>query len=58
MTDKGYIVTVAAADDPGLALKQYGEYAYDHLVLLCPGVQGEKSCRGFGVCVVCAGELL
>jgi len=36
---KGFQTTVKLAGDPSLALKKYGEYLYQHLVLFSPSVE-------------------
>ena len=39
--ERGYKLTVKAADDPGLSLVKYGEYLYKNLVIFSPAVEGE-----------------
>ena len=39
--DKGFEVTIKAADDASLSLSKYGEFLYDHLLLLSPSVEGK-----------------
>jgi oligosaccharyltransferase complex subunit beta len=38
LRDRGFTVTLKAADDADLALTKYSEHLYDHLLLLCPNV--------------------
>jgi len=35
----GFQTTVKNADNPGLVLKRYGEFLYDHIVLLAPTIE-------------------
>lgn len=39
ITERGHEVTVKAADDPSLQLSRFGEYIYQNLVILAPGVE-------------------
>lgn len=39
LQERGHEVTVKAADDPSLQLSRYGEYIYQNLVILAPGVE-------------------
>ncbi|RWW47854.1 hypothetical protein BHE74_00046123 [Ensete ventricosum] len=36
---RGYDLDFRHADDPGLALRRYGQYLYDGLILFSPSVQ-------------------
>lgn len=38
-SERGHDVSVKAADDPSLQLSRYGEYIYQNLVILAPGVE-------------------
>lgn len=37
---RGFELTIKSADDAGLSLKKYGEFLFDHLLLLSPSVEG------------------
>ncbi|XP_037796434.1 dolichyl-diphosphooligosaccharide--protein glycosyltransferase 48 kDa subunit-like [Penaeus monodon] len=39
LQERGHEVTVKAADDPSLQLSRFGEYIYQNLVILAPGVE-------------------
>ncbi|KAK8752226.1 hypothetical protein OTU49_012579, partial [Cherax quadricarinatus] len=39
LQERGHEVSVKAADDPSLQLSRYGEYIYQNLVILAPGVE-------------------
>ncbi|KAK4319035.1 hypothetical protein Pmani_010014 [Petrolisthes manimaculis] len=39
LQERGHEVSVKAADDPSLQLSRYGEYLYQNLVILAPGVE-------------------
>lgn len=39
IAERGHEVTVKAADDPSLQLSRFGEYIYQNLVILAPGVE-------------------
>jgi len=39
LTDQGFSVTYKVADDSSLALKKYGEFLFDHIVVFAPTVE-------------------
>lgn len=41
LRDRGYSLTVKKADDPSLALIQFGEFLYDHVIVFAPSVEGK-----------------
>jgi len=39
MTDQGFTITYKVADDSSLALKKYGEFLFDHIIVFAPTVE-------------------
>ncbi|CAD5216624.1 unnamed protein product [Bursaphelenchus xylophilus] len=39
LKDRGFVLTIKKADDPSLALIKFGEFLYDHVIVLAPKVE-------------------